>query len=68
MAGRFAYEARVYRSDDGGDTWTLWGGLATGNNEALLLMVFGLTLLVGGLAQQLQISAAEPEASSISAP
>ncbi len=28
------------------------------NDEALLLAVFGLTLLVGGLAQQLQISAA----------
>ncbi len=32
--------------------------LATGNNESVLLVVFGLTLLVGGLAQQLQISAA----------
>ena len=46
----------------------LWGAIAyghlvsvrldRGNNEALLLTVFGLTLLVGGLAQQLQISAA----------
>ena len=40
-----------------------WGHLMSdrlhqGNNEALLLAVFGLTLLVGGLAQQLQISAA----------
>jgi len=40
-----------------------WGhlmsaGLDRGNNEVLLLAVFGLTLLVGGLAQQLQISAA----------
>lgn len=34
------------------------GVLARGNNEVLLLAVFGLTLLVGGLAQQLQISAA----------
>lgn len=33
-------------------------GLDRGNNEVLLLAVFGLTLLVGGLAQQLQISAA----------
>ncbi|MBT8203198.1 MAG: cation:proton antiporter [Acidimicrobiia bacterium] len=32
--------------------------LDRGNNEALLLAVFGLTLLVGGLAQKLQISAA----------
>ena len=32
--------------------------LDRGNNEALLLAVFGLTLAVGGLAQQLQISAA----------
>lgn len=40
-----------------------WGHLMSlrlerGNNEALLLAVFGLTLLVGGLAQKLQISAA----------
>jgi len=40
-----------------------WGhlmsaGLQRGNNEALLLAVFGLTLLVAGLVQQLQISAA----------
>jgi CPA2 family monovalent cation:H+ antiporter-2 len=40
-----------------------WGGLlsralAPGSDEALLLSVFGLTLLVGGLAQQLQVSAA----------
>ncbi len=40
-----------------------WGHLMSdrlheGNNEALLLAVFGITLLVGGLAQQLQISAA----------
>lgn len=40
-----------------------WGHLMSlrlerGNNEALLLAVFGLTLTVGGLAQQLQISAA----------
>lgn len=32
--------------------------LAPGSDEALLLSVFGLTLLVGGLAQQLQVSAA----------
>jgi CPA2 family monovalent cation:H+ antiporter-2 len=32
--------------------------LHQGNNEALLLTVFGLTLLVGGVAQMLQISAA----------
>jgi CPA2 family monovalent cation:H+ antiporter-2 len=32
--------------------------LARGNDEAILLAVFGLTLLVGGLAQRLQISAA----------
>lgn len=32
--------------------------LAPGTDEALLLSVFGLTLLVGGLAQQLQVSAA----------
>jgi CPA2 family monovalent cation:H+ antiporter-2 len=32
--------------------------LAGGSDEALLLAVFGLTLLVGGLAQQLQVSAA----------
>lgn len=32
--------------------------LAGGNNEAILLALFGLTLLVGGLAQRLQISAA----------
>jgi CPA2 family monovalent cation:H+ antiporter-2 len=40
-----------------------WGPLMSvrldrGNNEAVLLAVFGLTLLVGGLAQMLQISAA----------
>lgn len=40
-----------------------WGPLMSvrldrGNNEALLLAVFGLTLLVGGLAQKLGISAA----------
>lgn len=32
--------------------------LSSWNNEALLLAVFGLTLLIGGLAQKLQISAA----------
>ena len=32
--------------------------LAGGSDEALLLAVFGLTLLVGGLAQQVQVSAA----------
>lgn len=32
--------------------------LATGSDEALLLAVFGLTLLVGGLAQEVQVSAA----------
>ena len=32
--------------------------LARGSDEALLLAVFGLTLLVGGLAQELQVSAA----------
>lgn len=32
--------------------------LATGSNEALLLAVFGLTLLVGGFAQRLHVSAA----------
>ncbi len=32
--------------------------LAPGSDEALLLAVFGLTLLVGGLAQQVQVSAA----------
>lgn len=32
--------------------------LATGSDESLLLAVFGLTLLVGGLAQQLEVSAA----------
>lgn len=42
---------------------TTWGhlmsaGLDRANNEVLLLAVFGLTLLVGGLVQQLQISAA----------
>jgi CPA2 family monovalent cation:H+ antiporter-2 len=31
--------------------------LAPGSDESLLLAVFGLTLLVGGLAQQLQVSA-----------
>ncbi len=46
----------------------LWGAMSWGhvmsapldrvNNETLLLAVFGLTLLVGGLAQKLQISAA----------
>ncbi|MDY7100193.1 MAG: cation:proton antiporter [Actinomycetota bacterium] len=41
----------------------LWGHhlsrlLAKGGNEELLLAVFGLTLVVGGLAQQLQVSAA----------
>lgn len=40
-----------------------WGHLMSArldrrNNEALLLAIFGLTLLVGGLAQKLQISAA----------
>jgi CPA2 family monovalent cation:H+ antiporter-2 len=40
-----------------------WGGrlsalLAPASDEALLLAVFGLTLLVGGLAQQVQVSAA----------
>jgi CPA2 family monovalent cation:H+ antiporter-2 len=32
--------------------------LAPGSDEALLLAVFGLTLLVGGLAQEVQVSAA----------
>jgi len=32
--------------------------LAPGTDEALLLAVFGMTLLVGGLAQQLEVSAA----------
>lgn len=32
--------------------------LAPGSDEALLLAVFGLTLLVGGLAEQLQVSSA----------
>ncbi len=32
--------------------------LAPASDEALLLSVFGLTLLIGGLAQQLQVSAA----------
>ncbi|HEV3400225.1 MAG TPA: cation:proton antiporter [Acidimicrobiales bacterium] len=32
--------------------------LAGGSDEALLLAVFGLTLLVGGLAQEVQVSAA----------
>jgi CPA2 family monovalent cation:H+ antiporter-2 len=32
--------------------------LAPGSNEALLLAVFGLTLLVGGLAQRIDVSAA----------
>ncbi len=40
-----------------------WGGrlsalLAPGSNEALLLAVFGLTLLVGGLAEQVDVSSA----------
>lgn len=40
-----------------------WGGhlsrvLGRGSDEALLLAVFGLTLLVAGMAQQLQVSAA----------
>ena len=40
-----------------------WGdrlsrALGRGSDEALLLSVFGLTLLVGGIAQQLQVSAA----------
>jgi CPA2 family monovalent cation:H+ antiporter-2 len=40
-----------------------WGGrlstlLVGGSNEALLLAVFGLVLLVGGLAEQLQVSSA----------
>ncbi|MGH9264755.1 MAG: cation:proton antiporter [Acidimicrobiales bacterium] len=40
-----------------------WGhvlsrALAPGTDEALLLSVFGITLLVGGLAEQLQVSAA----------
>ena len=40
-----------------------WGhrlseALARGSDEALLLSVFGLTLLVGGVAQRLQVSAA----------
>ena len=32
--------------------------LSAGSDESLLLAVFGLTLLVGGLAQQLDVSAA----------
>ncbi len=32
--------------------------LARGSDEALLLSLFGLTLLIGGLAEQLQVSAA----------
>ena len=36
----------------------LSGLLARGSDEALLLSLFGLTLLVGGLAEQLQVSAA----------
>jgi CPA2 family monovalent cation:H+ antiporter-2 len=33
-------------------------GLSKGSNEALLLGVFGITLVVGGLAQQVDVSAA----------
>lgn len=36
----------------------LSAALAPGSDESLLLAVFGLTLLVGGLAQQLEVSAA----------
>jgi len=36
----------------------LSGLLAGGSDESLLLSIFGLTLLVGGLAQQLEVSAA----------
>ena len=36
----------------------LSGLLARGSDEALLLSLFGLTLLVGGLAERLQVSAA----------
>ena len=36
----------------------LSGLLAAGTDEALLLAIFGLTLLVGGLAQQLDVSSA----------
>ena len=36
----------------------LSGVLAGGSDEALLLAVFGLTLLVGGLAQEVEVSAA----------
>jgi monovalent cation:H+ antiporter-2, CPA2 family len=36
----------------------LSGLLASGSDESLLLSVFGLTLLVGGLAQSLEVSAA----------
>lgn len=36
----------------------LSAALAGGSDEALLLAVFGLTLLVGGLAQRVQVSAA----------
>ncbi len=36
----------------------LSGALARGSDEALLLSVFGLTLLVAGVAQRLQVSAA----------
>jgi CPA2 family monovalent cation:H+ antiporter-2 len=36
----------------------LSGALARGSDEALLLSVFGLTLLVAGIAQRLQVSAA----------
>jgi CPA2 family monovalent cation:H+ antiporter-2 len=39
----------------GGD---LSRGLSHGNNESLLLGVFGITLVVGGLAQQVDVSAA----------
>lgn len=40
--------------------WGHWLGrlLDTPSSEALLLSVFGITLLVGGLAQELQVSAA----------
>src|SRR5690606_603770 len=33
--------------------------LAPGGDESLLLAVFGLTLLVGGLAEQLQVSSGD---------
>lgn len=59
-------DGRCCAGGRGGEPWgghAVWGHrlsalLAPGSKAALLLAAFGLTLLVGGLAEQLQVSSA----------